>query len=63
MGALAPTLLVGLDGHLQPKRTARTAQLDALVNEADKVLNPIQDGLNLHLRGWLWVRFLHTRFW
>jgi hypothetical protein len=51
---------VGLDLHLDPQRTARAAQADAVVNESHKMLYPVQERLNLQLSGWLLV--FHTRF-
>jgi hypothetical protein len=60
-GALAPDPRVRRKLHRDPQRTARAQQPDALVNESHKMLNSIQDRLNLQLSGWPFVLY-HTRF-
>jgi len=50
---------MGFNLHLDSQRPARAPQLDALVNESNKMLNPVQERLNFQLSGW-W--FFHTRF-
>ena len=48
-----------LDLDLDSQRAARASQPNAGVNESNKALNQVQDGLNFQLSGWL---FFHTRF-
>jgi hypothetical protein len=50
---------VWLDLDLDSQRAARASQPNAGVNESNKALNQVQDGLNFQLSGWL---FFHTRF-
>ena len=50
---------VGVNPHFDPPRSAHAPQANAVVNEADKTLYLVQEGLNLQLSGGL---FFHTRF-
>src|SRR5208283_4091148 len=59
-GTFATNSSMGLDLYLDPRRTARAPQANAVVYEANKVLYPVQEGLNFQLSGWFFV--YHTRF-
>ena len=50
---------VGVDPHFDPPRRAHALQANAVINEADKTLYLVQEGLNLQLSSGL---FVHTRF-